>query len=160
MEHTQNKKFIPLVVGIIILIIVSGVLWFILPHEPKFCFTFAPNTQFGEKKDFTDYPNNGFDGPRGMTYFLPETNALQTALKKEGFYIDELEETGGGVYLAAFYGPTTQTAVRDFQKKYGLEQTGIVGNDMLEKLNEKYACPPSSAGTASTTYSISTTTIE
>lgn len=46
------------------------------------------------------------------------------------------------------YGPKTTAAVLAFQKKYGLEQDGIVGNMTLNKLKSLYNTPASSSSSS------------
>lgn len=123
---------------------------------PAFCFDFVHDMQFGDRKVAHPF-NQPFGGPGGIMYYIPEVPALQTALAREGFYIDPYESTGGKVYSAAFFGPSTRAAVMSFQKKYGLSQTGEVNNDTLDKLAALYACPKA-ALTASSTPVLSTTT--
>lgn len=134
---SPNQK---IVVGVIsILVIVSaGVLYF-KPKNPSFCFSFAYNMQFGDR--VVENPvNQGFLGPGGVVYYPAEIKALQTALKYSGFYIDPYEETGGGVYMGGFFGPSTQTALKEFQKKNGLEPSGEVRDGTVDRLNELYGC--------------------
>ncbi|MBI5134400.1 MAG: peptidoglycan-binding protein [Candidatus Taylorbacteria bacterium] len=109
-------------------------------RQNSFCFDFAYDTQFGDKKDFAKASNEAFMGPGGSLYYIPENPALQKALEKEGFFIDELEKTGGNVYLTSFFGPTTQTAVKAFQERYDLAPTGEVDNNMIDVLRERYGC--------------------
>jgi hypothetical protein len=54
----------------------------------------------------------------------PAVKDLQQALKRAGFF----------VYLDGHYGPATQKAVMEFQRKSGLEPTGRVGSETREKL--------------------------
>ena len=129
-----------IVVGIVsILVIVSASFLYFKPKNPSFCFTFAYNMQFGDRI-VTNPVNEGLLGPGGMVYFPVEIKALQTALKYSLFYIDPYEETGGGVYLGGFFGPSTQTALKEFQKRYGLEPSGEVRDGTVDKLNELYGC--------------------
>ncbi len=160
-SKSSNTKRI--IISLVVITMIGLGLWYALPHESSFCFTFKHDTQFGDKKMATS-SNEGYFGPRGNSYYIPEVPALQTALKKEGFYIDETEATGGGVYLTSFFGPSTQTAVRDFQKKYGMPITGEVDNAMIDKLTALYGCPAADTATSTASikenYSISTTTIQ
>ncbi len=57
--------------------------------------------------------------------------SLQDCLKAEGVFPSDQTSTG-------FYGPITTQAVKDFQKKYGLEQVGTVGPKTKAKLHELY----------------------
>lgn len=152
---TTNQKTLIILVAFIV--IVSATLLYFKPFETGFCFTFTYDTQFGDKKDFKNASNTGVTGPGGVEYYPIEVKALQTALKNEGLYIDPSEETGGGVYLAAYFGPSTQTAVRNFQEKSDIAITGEVNNNTIDALNKIYACK-----TPKTTLSTSpaTTTVE
>lgn len=134
---TSNQK---IVIGIIsTIIVISASILYFGPKNRGFCFTFAYNMQFGDR--IVNNPvNEGFLGPGGVAYFPVEVKALQTALKYSGFYIDPYEETGGGVYMAGFFGPSTITALKAFQKKYGLEPSGEVRDGTVDKLNELYKC--------------------
>lgn len=130
-----------IIVAIIAIALIAGaVFWYKQRDLAPFCFDFAHDTVFGDRE--LDNPSNvGYRAPNGMMYYLPEVPALQTALSREGFYIDPLESTGGRIYYGPFYGPTTATALKSFQKKYKLGLTGIVENSTIDKLNELYACP-------------------
>lgn len=57
--------------------------------------------------------------------------SLQDCLKWEGVFPSNVDSTG-------VYGPITIQAVKDFQKKYGLEQVGTVGPKTSAKLKELY----------------------
>ena len=71
-----------------------------------------------------------------------EVKFLQTALSKENLF-GETMATGN------FFGLTKQ-AVKNFQKKYNISQTGFVGSLTRGKLNEIYKCGNNSAsGSAS-----------
>lgn len=59
------------------------------------------------------------------------TVSLQNCLKYEGTFPTNIEATG-------VYGAITTKAVKDFQKKYGLEQVGTVGPATTAKLRELY----------------------
>jgi hypothetical protein len=61
--------------------------------------------------------------------YIEDIRALQTALALQGLYFGEI--TGG------FYNQTF-TAVKAFQQKYGIEQTGFVGPATRAKLNALY----------------------
>lgn len=145
-------------IGLIVVIVVAigSAIWFSVPglSKPKFCFDFVHDMQFGDRK-VANPVNFGIGGPNGMMYYLPETPALQTALSKQGFTVDPYESTGGHVYAGAFFGPSTKSAVRAFQKKNGLDDTGEVNNATLDKLAALYSCPKIKI-TATTT--IATTT--
>jgi hypothetical protein len=145
----RSKKSIVIVAIVILALIAGGTFWYRKHSVAPFCFNFKHDTQFGDRK--VAKPSNiGVQAPNGMFYYLPEVPALQTALSREGFYIDTYEATGGKVYYAAFFGPSTQVAVREFQKKYGMAQTGEVDNTMIDKLASLYGCP-AEAVTATTT---------
>ena len=57
--------------------------------------------------------------------------SLQDCLKYEGVFPQNVDSTG-------VFGPITTQAVKDFQKKYGLEQVGFVGPRTAEKLRALY----------------------
>ncbi|HEY0907810.1 MAG TPA: peptidoglycan-binding domain-containing protein [Candidatus Paceibacterota bacterium] len=140
-----SKAAIVIVLAVAIIAIAGGVFWYQKHSEAPFCFTFAHDTVFGDRT-IANPSNTGYQALNGMTYYIPEVPALQTALAREGFYIDPLESTGGKIYYAAFYGPSTASALKEFQKKHKLGLTGIVENSTIDKLNELYGCP---AGTVS-----------
>lgn len=159
-ETTTDKK--PNKVAPIALIIVALVLLFLWQKnnmkESSFCFDFQQNTQFGDR-ELANPVNSGIKVLK-LTYYIPEVPALQMALGKEGFDIDTYETTGGGVYAAAFYGPSTRQAVTGFQTKYDMEPSGEVREGTIEKLNELYGCEDGQISSFPTDYSVSTTTIE
>ncbi len=95
--------------------------WIPLPSE-TFCFTFTQNLKVGDGSTGTD----GKDA---------DVLALQNALKKEGFTINDSEQKGG-----AEFGESTAAAVVQFQGKYGIVQTGYVGPLTRAKLNALYKC--------------------
>lgn len=57
--------------------------------------------------------------------------SLQDCLKAEGVFPTNIDSTG-------VFGPVTTQAVKDFQKKYGLEQVGTVGQLTGAKLRALY----------------------
>lgn len=57
--------------------------------------------------------------------------SLQNCLKFDGVFPKNIESTG-------LYGPITTNAVKDFQKKNGLEQVGTVGPKTKELLEQKF----------------------
>lgn len=59
------------------------------------------------------------------------TKSLQDCLKFEGVFPTNVDSTG-------VYGPVTTQAVKDFQKKYSLEQVGTVGPLTTAKLKTLY----------------------
>lgn len=144
--------------GILVVLIIGTIAWFGAHRSPAFCFNFVHDTQFGDKA-MEKSSNEGIVGPRGNIYYIPEVPALQTALKKEGFYIDPLEASGGKVYMAAFFGPSTKTAVSGFQKKYGIEETGEVDNATIDKLRELYGCKETAA-TSTIEYAATSTEVK
>ncbi len=160
MQNIFFSKKILSIVGAIIVITVTLII--VTPREPAFCFNFVHDTQFGDR--IVKNPSNGsVIGPRGIEYFVPEVPALQTALKKEGFYIDEYEATGGGVYFTSFFGPSTKNAVISFQKKYGIKPTGEVDNDTIDALKVRFECPlvaTTTEAVATSTYTTATTSRE
>ncbi|MBX4209196.1 peptidoglycan-binding protein [Candidatus Parcubacteria bacterium] len=155
MEPSQNRSIRNIVVVALVVIAAGVVVWRVSPHAfaPAFCYDFVHDTQFGDRK-VSNPVNSGFGGPGGIFYFVPQVPMLQKALQKQGFYIDPYESTGGKVYAAPFFGPSTRSAVMSFQKKYGLPETGEVNNSTIDKLASLYACPKP---TASSTPSISAT---
>jgi peptidoglycan hydrolase-like protein with peptidoglycan-binding domain len=60
-----------------------------------------------------------------------EVIALQNALKTDGEFPLTIQSTG-------FFGTITQTAVKAFQTKYGIEAVGRVGPETLQKLNSLF----------------------
>lgn len=67
----------------------------------------------------------------------PEVLALQIALSHENLY-PAAGFSPHDCLLTGNFGPCTKTAVKAFQKKYLLPQTGAVGRMTLAKLNEIY----------------------
>jgi len=127
-------------------------------NRSEFCFNFLHDTQFGDRA--VAKPSNIGWRVGTITYYLPEVPALQTALEKQGLYIDPYEKTGGKIYAAAFFGPSTHAAVMDFQKKHGLDQSGVVDNKTIDALNSLYSCPENIAtSTKPASYTLSTTTV-
>lgn len=155
---TQNQKALIILVALIV--VTSAAFLFFKPHTSGFCFTFTYSTQFGDKKDLKDPSNEGILGPGGVAYYPIEVKALQTALKNEGLYIDPNEETGGGVYLTTYFGPSTQAAVRAFQNRYDLAETGDVNDVTVDALNRRYACKVSKTATSTPTMVVSTSTVQ
>ena len=131
------------------LLILVGITFLYLKTE-KFCFTFDYNTSFGDRLVSTP-SNQGFFGPGGMQYFIPELPALQKMLEREGLWIDPFEKTGGKIYAAAFFGPSTKTALTDFQIKHGITPTGQAEKETIDKLTELYGCPLNAKETATST---------
>lgn len=156
-KTNQKRKALRTVLVSGAVIIAAGSLWHYVERN-QFCFDFVHNTQFGDNATLENPSNQAFIGPRGVAYYIPETPALQKALEKEGFYIDEFEMTGGGVYLDSFFGPSTKTAVIEFQKRYSIEPTGIVDNDTIDALREIYGC--SAPKTATSTPEASATSTQ
>ena len=81
-----------------------------------------------------------------------EVKSLQQALAQDKTIYPEGKATG-------YYGPATRNAIKRFQKKYGIEQTGNVGPLTRKKLNEIYGTQTtqtsSSAGSSISSQSIS-----
>ncbi len=154
-----NKTLIIAAAVIVIAAIAGGIFWYQKDSQGPFCFTFAHDTVFGDR-EIANPSNVGYRAPNGMTYYIPEVPGLQTALARDGFYIDPLESTGGKIYYAAFYGPSTGAALKEFQKKHKLGLTGIVENSTIDKLNELYGCPAGTVSplSAQAEYEISSTT--
>lgn len=65
---------------------------------------------------------------------------LQTKLKKLGFYTGSIDGT---------FGSGTSSAVKAFQKKYGLTADGVAGTSTLAKLNTLYNSSTSSSSSSS-----------
>lgn len=65
------------------------------------------------------------------TYKEGSITSLQDCLKAEGVFPSNVASTG-------VYGPVTTQAVKDFQKKYGLDQVGTVGPQTTAKLKTLY----------------------
>ncbi|HVT75135.1 MAG TPA: peptidoglycan-binding domain-containing protein [Candidatus Paceibacterota bacterium] len=159
MEQKKNRTLRNSVIVAAVIIVAIAVWYFALrTTETPFCFDFVHDTQFGDRV-VAKASNVGHIAPSGATiYYIPEVPALQTALEREGFYIDAFEKTGGGVYVTSFFGPTTRTAVMAFQKKHGLSETGQVTNDVIDVLSARYACPRGAATSTPSDYSFATTT--
>ena len=73
-------------------------------------------------------------GPFGPGVSGAQVTLLQQTLVRDGVY-PEATVTG-------YYGSATQSAVRRFQQKYGIEATGIAGPLTRAKLNELYSEVP------------------
>ena len=157
MEPKKNKKVRSVIVVVIALIVLCMAIWFTVPHSSTkpFCFDFSRNMQFGDNRPIANPVNQGFVGPGGHIYYLPEVPALQAALKKQGFFIDPDESPNNGIYAGAYFGPTTETAVESFKSKYKLpqEHMGWVTDSMLDKLSALYRCPTSTPSSANATSS-------
>lgn len=150
-----KKTSFRLYLVVIVLLLVAGAsIHYAFRSRDSFCFNFVHDMQFGDRA--VAKPFNQGVPLGGTTYYLPEVPALQSALAKQGFYVDPYESTGGGVYAAAFFGPSTKSAVAAFQKKAGLSQTGEVNNDTLDRLSALYSCPK----TATSTVSVASTTVQ
>lgn len=131
----SNKKKFFLVFLLVGIFICFGIYAFV-NRTPAFCFNFTTDMKFGDRE--------GQTSPfmfKGVPYFPYEVGGLQKALQEEGNYIDPLELDGGGIYPTAFFGASTQVGVREFQKRYGFEQDGLVDEEELLKLKELYTCP-------------------
>lgn len=144
-QKNNRKKLI--VIGSFVFLLVLGVIGYLfVGKKAQFCFDFREGMQFGDKKEQVS-PNTF----RGVSYFIAEVSGLQGALLEEGFYIDPFEQDGGKVYLGPFFGPTTKTALIQFQKKHTLSETGYVDPATLALLSRLYACPTMPTSTATTT---------
>lgn len=91
-------------------------------------------TFFLKRNWYAAYPMNfKFDEPVGQkpTFVQGNTVSLQNCLKYEGVFPTNISSSG-------VYGSVTTQAVKDFQKKYGFEQTGVVGPKTMAKLQEIY----------------------
>jgi hypothetical protein len=133
--------------AIVFMGVIFVAVWTLSPKQTPFCFNFVRDMQFGDRT-VKNPVNQGIQGVRGMMYFPVEMTALHTVLNKEGYSVDPLEATGGKMYMGAFYGPTTQGAIREFQKKNSIKETGVVDNDTIDLLAKKYSCPVSIVATS------------
>jgi peptidoglycan hydrolase-like protein with peptidoglycan-binding domain len=70
-------------------------------------------------------------GPFSIGIRSNEVKVLQEMLASDPSVYPEGEITG-------FYGPATTKAVKRFQKKHGIEETGLAGKQTRAKLNEVY----------------------
>lgn len=89
---------------------------------------------FKTRNWYAAYPMSfKFDAPVGAKpVYTGTTVSLQDCLKYEGVFPTNVSSSG-------VYGSVTTQAVKDFQKKYGLEQVGLVGPQTTEKLKELYS---------------------
>ena len=71
-------------------------------------------------------------GPFAFGFSNDQVTLLQQMLSHDPEIYPEAIITG-------YYGPLTEAAVKRFQQKYGIEQTGIAGPQTRVKLNELYA---------------------
>jgi len=82
----------------------------------------------------------------------PEVSTLQTVLKSDASVYPEGLVTG-------YFGSLTEAAVKKFQAKYGIDQTGTVGPVTRAKLNSLYCnVTPTTSPTGSVTPTTSPTT--
>lgn len=99
-------------------------------------------TEFGHRKLIGEeffsrcllarYPINfKFDEKISKPKYSGSITSLQDCLKYEGVFPSNVPSTGN-------YGSTTTLAVKDFQKKYNIQQTGTVGPITEAKLLELY----------------------
>lgn len=73
-----------------------------------------------------------FEAPTGKKpTYDGTTKSLQICLKHEGVFPSNVDATG-------YYGALTTQAVKDFQARYHIEQTGTVGPKTTAKLKELY----------------------
>jgi len=80
-----------------------------------------------------------------------EVKALQTALKSDSSIYPEGLVTG-------YFGTLTEAAVKKFQAKYGIDQTGIVGPNTRAKLNSLYCATTTTPTTTTTATATATVT--
>jgi peptidoglycan hydrolase-like protein with peptidoglycan-binding domain len=64
--------------------------------------------------------------------------ALQTALLVDGVYPPE-NRNKNDCPRTGTIGPCTKAALELFKKKYGISETGVVGEKTIEVLNEQYS---------------------
>lgn len=154
-KSNASKWAIVCVVGALVIGVGA---WYAIGKDarPKFCFDFSYNMQYGDRT--VKNPVNQGSMVGNMTYYVPELPALQVALIKQGFKIDDFETTGGKVYAGPFFGPSTKTALLAFQKKNDLPETGDVNDLTTDRLSKLYKCPPSTPSATSTKVIVGTTT--
>jgi hypothetical protein len=159
LQKKQGKSVIRIILIVVLLALLGAAVWFTFTREKRgsFCFDFSHDMQFGDGQVIKNPVNEGRVMLNG-TYYLPEVPALQEALTRQGLYIDPFENTGGKIYAASFFGPSTRVAVMAFQKKNGLPQTGQVNNETIDRLSKLYKCPPSRSVATTTIVTVSTTT--
>ena len=95
------------------------------PNSSGFCYAFNKDLKFG-------------DSMTGK-YGTNDTEWLQKVLAQEGYVIDKTENNGASI---AKFGVSTTAAVKRFQAKYGIPQTGYVGPLTRAQLNHLYGCKP------------------
>ncbi|QQR82927.1 peptidoglycan-binding protein [Candidatus Campbellbacteria bacterium] len=66
-----------------------------------------------------------------VSYGNPDVVALQNCLKFLGLFPVNTESTG-------YFGSITKSGVKDFQRKFGLIQDGVVGLATRSKFNELF----------------------
>ena len=85
---------------------------------------------------------------------VPSTNSDNSSLKRgsKGDRVKELQtklnKLGYNLAVDGSFGPATDNAVKDFQKKYGLTVDGIVGPNTTKKLDEVIVSGPKPVATA------------
>jgi peptidoglycan hydrolase-like protein with peptidoglycan-binding domain len=81
-------------------------------------------------------------GPFSIGIRSEQVKVLQSMLSSDKSIYPEGDVTG-------FYGPATTRAVKRFQKKYGIEETGLAGIQTRTKLNQVYGQTTSTPNTSS-----------
>ena len=94
----------------------------------------SPSTVLIQTPAVQTITNITLTGPFGPGVSGAQVTLLQQTLVRDGVY-PEATVTG-------YYGSATQSAVRRFQQKYGIEATGIAGPLTRAKLNELYSEVP------------------
>lgn len=147
-QKTSKKPLIAVIAAVLIIAFASFAFIGRKSNDLGFCFNFDRDTQYGDR-EVSNPSNVGIVMPDKNIYYY-EVNYLQAALQKEGFEIDPYELTGGKVYAGAFFGPSTQGALKRFQAKYDFPETGEVDPIVSEKLRELYGCVAEEAAAVST----------
>lgn len=83
------------------------------------------NALIGNKKATSSLKNVSFDGALEQGMQSDQVSAVQTKLKKAGFFKEE---------VTGYFGDVTEKAVMNFQKSKGLVSDGVVGSGTWNKL--------------------------
>lgn len=90
---------------------------------------------FKARNWFAAYPMRFAFEPQNVStkpFYDGSVRSLQDCLKAEGVFPTNVESTG-------ILGAITEKGIREFQKKYGIEQTGTVGPKTTAKLKALYS---------------------